>query len=121
MKTLFLSMLLSTSAFASTYSCEIKGFEDYQVEINLQSNKAAFFDNNDWSVVKFKNMTSSTVMLFSGKDYLGDALKISYDTAEGASLSGKYGRITFLESNKIKNASLANCRYVKAEELNSGI
>lgn len=42
----------SLSLFAETFSCRVKGFSDYTVEVNTDGD-AAFFDNNEWIILKY--------------------------------------------------------------------
>ncbi|HXH29370.1 MAG TPA: hypothetical protein VNJ01_01035 [Bacteriovoracaceae bacterium] len=118
MKLFLFSMLLTSSVFASTYNCGVKGFGDYAVEVNLKSKKAAFFDNDNWSVVKLTNSSVSTPV-FSGKDNYGDALAIMFDLRESSYLAGVFGKVSFVANGRAVARNLINCKY--EQNLNSGI
>lgn len=109
--------LTSLSTFASSYRCQVQGYEDYAVEINLNSNKAAFFDNNDWSVVKLSK-PSVTMPVFSGVDNYGDKLTITFSLLETAP---SFGTVSFKEANKVQKRDLKACTYVEESQLFSEI
>lgn len=109
--------LTSLSTFASTYRCQVQGFEDYAVEVNLNSEKAAFFDNNSWSVVMLSK-PSISMPVFSGKDDYGDKLTIKFSLLETAP---SFGTISFKDANRNQKRELKACAYVRESDLFSGI
>lgn len=113
--------LASFSTIASTYKCNVPGGDDYKVEINLKSKKAALWDNNEWSVIRQSAQQSplSALIVFTGKDSFGDAVAISFDTSETANLTGKYGEVKFMTGRGHVKKVLRDCSY--ARSLNSGI
>lgn len=88
---LALAMCTSISVFATggkEFGCfNVGGTEEWTVDIDLQTGKAAFFDNDSWSYMKLtdRKMDSSTghyIYFFEGKDASGGPLtrlKMSFD------------------------------------------
>lgn len=105
-------LALSNQAFAGL-KCSIEGEEDYSVEVNAKADKAAFFDNNDWSVVP----ATAALGVFKGRDYTGAPLLIKIDFTEGMV---QHHAITFDVNGRAKTAAMA-CVYADDADLNSGI
>lgn len=104
-------LMLSNQAFAGL-RCDIQEEEDYSVEVNDTATKAAFFDNNSWSVV---NAVPNTLVKFAGRDSEGSPLTIVIDYTEGMV---QHHSITFQAGGKNITKEM-NCTYAK--QLNSGI
>lgn len=129
MKTLLIALTfatLSTSfAFAkstNTYKCAVLNAEDeYSVEINLDSEKAAFFDNDNWSIVELQSINfldtepAQTEYTFSGKDKYNTQLIIIFNLGKPT-----LNAISYVVEGGTQNKDL-ECKKVKAKVLNSGI
>ncbi len=123
MKTLIIALALSFAtlpATASTYRCSVETIQDYAVEVNLLSSKAALFDNNEWSVITLADSamgTSEALYEFSGRDADGSPLRIVFDSSEfggGSSLSFNAGSDLQITTDIV-------CTYTPASDLASGI
>jgi hypothetical protein len=110
MKTLLFTLLLSTPLLASTYRCGVQGNDDYAVEINLHSGKAAFFDNDNWSKVWFVRSNLSKP-IFRGKDNYDQELVITFDRTSASNSAGNFGTVEFFEDGRMKTRRIVDCRY----------
>lgn len=109
--TLGISALSTSNAFAFGYRCSVEANGDYFVEINPTSDRAAMFDNNEWSVIE----GSDGFGTFDGLDSYGDKLTIHFDYTEGLV---QHHWIKYVESGELVKSEM-NCLVVK--ELSSGI
>lgn len=120
MKWMILCALVSAPALASSYRCQVTEFEDYAVEVNLNTGKAGLFDNDSWSVVSSTRPLNG-VNRFLGEDSYGSRLEILFDTRESANLTNNYGAVRFEVNDRELSRKLIDCKYVPAADLYSEI
>jgi hypothetical protein len=108
-------------AQAATYKCSVENFDDASVEVNLKSSKAAFFDNNEWSILGLADSpmgAPAALYEFSGQDADGNPLSVAFDSSE---IGGAGSKITFVVEGDILETKSLKCSYVAPSELSSGI
>jgi|GEM_PF-6944964 len=130
MKTKALLFALVVAAFAMGtanssekglyYRCtNVGNVTEYTLEVNLNTGKAAFFDNDSWSVLPRKGdavVPPQYVHLFSGSDAYKSRMTIWFNQA---TLSGDvYENVGTPEQRRMKAKA---CKAVKAGDLYSGI
>lgn len=119
MKNAFWLFLFTSSAFAADryYSCgRVAGIEEYVVEINLETEKAAFFNNDIWTVVPMHSMSAPHLYTFMGPGLYLWPLKIDFDKQELF--------ISVIETengHKVRMVAEDGCKAIKEEDLRSGI
>ncbi|MNK85001.1 hypothetical protein D3C87_1048690 [compost metagenome] len=119
MKKIFLSLVLlaAPNAFSSTYSCEVAGAADYRVEINTNTKSAAFFDNDDWTILRLtEHQVLSAKLIFDGKDLDNENVRVVLDLSEFQGASS----VSYKANRRTVNTPI-NCHYTPASDLNSGI
>ncbi len=129
MKMFFLvvvSVLVGQSALAAngTYRCtHVGGVEEYTIEVNLNSHKAAFFDNDSWSVIGLKSTSQLETLppqllyVFQGRDAYDGVIKIEFNASRmSASVTEGVG-----SSRESRMAAEGGCTAIAAEDLGSEI
>lgn len=118
-KALLLFTLTSAlSAFGSKYySCgNVGGQAENVVEINLETEKAAFFNNDSWSILDLSAMSAPHLYIFRGQDFYFWPMKIDFDekNLEASVIETENG-------HKVRMIAEDGCRDICKEDLQSGI
>jgi hypothetical protein len=105
------------------YRCvNVGGVEEYTLEVNLNTGKAAFFDNDSWSVLpqtsvgQLESLPPQTLYRFEGPDAYKKPMRISFNQTR---LSG--GVTENAGTPKQNRLDVKGCQAVKAADLYSGI
>lgn len=114
MKSVFLSvfaLLATQSAFAANdaYKCfNVGGVDEWTLEFNMTSKKAAFFDNDSWSIVPLtrsmvlESIPPQSMYVFSGKDAYGSPVEIWFN-------------VTRLKATVVENPNTSNSKRYQSE------